>query len=314
MSLLEAVRVLRKVVECQPIIVTLIDNSETAYLEKDNLAKHHREADYPGNKAPENKSSKGLNLKDKNSEDKSPDNKGLDVSESETVDLTLEIFGDLQAQMQQQELELKLIRGHGNIGYGSAHNLILGDLKSDYHLMLNPDVVLDSHCLAEGIAYLANNQAVVMASPVAHHKDGKRQYLCKRYPSVLTLFVRGFLPGWLQKSFAQRLAIYEMRDLVDKRPKDSDVQEVQIISGCFMLCRTSALVEIGGFDKDYFLYFEDFDLSLRMGGQGKIAYVPAMQITHGGGNAAKKGLKHILMFVRSGIRFFNSHGWRWLKQ
>jgi hypothetical protein len=39
-----------------------------------------------------------------------------------------------------------------------------------------------------------------------------------------------------------------------------------------------------------------------------------MRIIHGGGNAAKKGLKHIGLFVRSGCRFFNSHGWRWFKQ
>jgi GT2 family glycosyltransferase len=32
-----------------------------------------------------------------------------------------------------------------------------------------------------------------------------------------------------------------------------------------MLCRTSALQQVKGFDADFFLYFEDFDLSLRLG-------------------------------------------------
>ena len=43
----------------------------------------------------------------------------------------------------QQELELRYIGGHGNIGYGSAHNLILDRLSSDFHLILNPDVIID---------------------------------------------------------------------------------------------------------------------------------------------------------------------------
>ena len=278
-SLLDAVSQLKKVVETKPVIVWLIDNSETDSLETLKL-----------------------------------ENNSPEIDKAAAAALTLATFDDLQAQMRAQEVELKLVSGHGNIGYGNAHNLVLAGCKSDYHLMLNPDVVLDSHCLAEGIIYLVNNESAVMASPIAHYEDGRRQYLCKRYPCVLTLLVRGFLPSWLQKPFAKRLATYEMHELVSARAEGQAVLSVPIISGCFMLCRTSALAAINGFDKGYFLYFEDFDLSLRMAGQGKIAYVPAMQITHGGGNAAKKGLRHILMFVCSGIRFFNSHGWRWLRQ
>jgi hypothetical protein len=36
-----------------------------------------------------------------------------------------------------------------------------------------------------------------------------------------------------------------------------------------------------------------------------------MKICHGGGYATKKGFRHIAMFAHSGIRFFNTHGWRW---
>jgi hypothetical protein len=39
-----------------------------------------------------------------------------------------------------------------------------------------------------------------------------------------------------------------------------------------------------------------------------------MKIVHGGGYAARKGFSHVRMFVRSAIRFFATHGWRWFKQ
>lgn len=78
-----------------------------------------------------------------------------------------------------------------------------------------------------------------------------------------------------------------------------------------MLCKREVLSEVGGFDDRYFLYFEDFDLSLRLGKQGRLAYVPAMKIIHAGGNTASKGLRHILLFMRSAMRFFNQWGWRW---
>lgn len=233
------------------------------------------------------------------------------IDNSERPNLTLAIFDVFAEQLQAAELNLQLLSGHGNIGYGAGHNLVLEGLESDNHLMLNPDVVLDKECLAKGLAYLIENEGAAMVSPTAHNESGKSQYLCKRYPSVLTLFIRGFLPRVLQRPFSKRLAHYEMHDLYSETLSDLLPDTVPIISGCFMLCRTSILKAIKGFDEKYFLYFEDFDLSLRMEKKGKIYFMPSMKINHGGGDSAKKGLKHIRMFIVSGIRFFNAHGWRW---
>jgi len=72
-----------------------------------------------------------------------------------------------------------------------------------------------------------------------------------------------------------------------------------------------AIDSTGGFDPRYFLYFEDFDWSVRLNRVTKTAYVPAVQIGHHGGGAAKKGFKHIYYFVKSALRFYRRHGWKW---
>lgn len=77
-----------------------------------------------------------------------------------------------------------------------------------------------------------------------------------------------------------------------------------------MLARRQNLVEVGGFSPKYFMYFEDFDLSLRLGRTGRIVYHPGIRIVHEGGRAAKKGWRHIWMFAKSGFTFFNEHGWK----
>ena len=232
------------------------------------------------------------------------------IDNSEPSELLLADFEDYQRRAGQLGVELRLIHGHGNIGYGAAHNLIINNLDTGFHLMLNPDVVLNKQFLAAGINYLIEHDDVAVAVPMASHENGERQFLCKRYPSVLTLFVRGFLPGNLHKLFTNRLASYEMRDLHD----DQTNKDIPIGSGCCMLSRSSVLAAVHGFDERYFLYFEDFDLSLRIRQQGRIAYLPTMKIIHGGGYAARKGFSHVRMFVRSAILFFSIHGWRWLKQ
>ncbi len=79
-----------------------------------------------------------------------------------------------------------------------------------------------------------------------------------------------------------------------------------------MMCRKKDLIEVCGFDEDFFLYFEDFDLSLRLGEKGTIYYNPNFVIKHFGGNTGKKGVKHISFFLRSMVRFFHKHGIKWI--
>lgn len=232
------------------------------------------------------------------------------IDNSEHHRLQLGLFDACADELEALGVELRLHQGHGNIGYGRGHNMAIRESVADYHLILNPDVVLADDCLRAGIDYLQNNPDTGMTSPYAEDKQGQKQYLCKRYPSAFTFFVRGFVPSVLQGLFRKRLARFEMHSLSETIPTAS----VPIISGCFMLCRADKLRLVDGFDEGYFLYFEDFDLSLRMGKLGQIAFLPAMKIQHRGGHSASKGRHHINWFVQSAWRFFSSHGWRFFKQ
>jgi GT2 family glycosyltransferase len=201
---------------------------------------------------------------------------------------------------------VEVLAGHGNIGYGRANNLVLERLDSDLHLVMNPDVELDAGALGACIASLAAHPEAGAVAPAVFGADGERQFLCKRYPSLWVLFLRGFVPGVLRRPFAASLERYEMRDVIG----DRFVADVPLASGCFLLTRTALLRKVGGFDPGYFLYFEDFDLSVRLGRLAGVAYEPAARIVHHGGHAARKGLAHIGWFVASAWRFFNAHGWR----
>ena len=204
---------------------------------------------------------------------------------------------------------LNIIGGHGNIGYGSAHNLSLGDSTEAYHLFLNPDVELSADSLKFGLEYLEDNPRVSMVTPWAIDSFAVKQYLNKRFPTVFDLLIRIF-DRLSRKIFLRRYAEYEMHDLSEELPTVG----IPLASGCFMLCRNSAVLDVGGFDPEYFLYFEDFDLSMRLSKISKIAYLPDMKIKHLGGNASKKGWLHLYYFVRSGIRFFNCYGWSWFRR
>jgi len=205
-------------------------------------------------------------------------------------------------------VEYRVLAATSNSGYGAGHNSALETCESDYHLILNPDIVSDPTSLLAGVGYLREHPGVALVCPDGVLADGRPAYLSKRMPSVLVLALRAFAPNWLQARFAPRLARYAMHDVhAAGRPAP-----VPLASGCFMLVRSGALRQIGGFDPAFFLYFEDFDLSLRLAPLGELHYLPAMRVRHYGGDSARKGLRHLACFLRSGLRFFHRYGWRWL--
>ena len=193
-----------------------------------------------------------------------------------------------------------------NLGYGQAHNIAIADSAAKYHLILNPDVIISPESLRTGLTYLEENNEVVAVSPSAVDGEKKIQYLAKSYPSLLVLLVRALNLRCLEKMFKEKIDNYELKEVVHNKK----TVEVKIISGCFMLCKTKALHLVGGFDSRYFLYFEDFSLSIELQKIGKIMYLPDMEIIHFGGNSSRKGIKHICMFVSSMIKFFNRYGWK----
>ena len=203
---------------------------------------------------------------------------------------------------------IELRAGHGNVGFGAGHNLALRDLDSDYHLVLNADVELAPDALAEALRFMSDHPECGLLAPAVYGGDGGQQFLCKRYPAVFDFFLRGFAPRWLAQRFEARLNRYEMRDVV----RDRVLWDPPVVSGAFMFFRTSVLRQLSGFDTRFFLYFEDFDLTLRAAKVTRVAYVPSVRITHYGGDAARKERHHLWMFVAAGFKFYRKNGWKWI--
>ena len=233
------------------------------------------------------------------------DNTGTRASAAAVINVARDIFRDADVTM-------NYLHGHANIGYGAAHNLVMHGGNTHYHLVLNPDVELAADALPIAFRFLGEHAEIGVLAPASRRVDGTREYVCKRYPTVLDLALRGFAPRALRQLFHKRLDHYEMRDLVDRVAADETISPIPAMSGSFMFVRRKAIEATGGFDPGFFLYFEDFDWSVRLNRVTRSVYVPAVKIVHHGGGAAKKEPRHIGYFVRSAARFFNKHGWKWL--
>ncbi len=203
-------------------------------------------------------------------------------------------------------VRVRTVKGHGNIGYGAGQNRALETVSSDYHLILNPDVFLERNSLLEGLRYLDEHAEVAMLVPQGFDPQNEYARLSKRHPSLLVLLLRALAIKSSDGLLGRRVARYTYGG---ELPCDAPMS-ITLASGCFMLCRTDTLKKVNGFDERYFLYFEDYDLSLRVKNYGQIVELPQARITHYGGHTARRDLWRVMHFLRSGVRFFNRYGWR----
>lgn len=188
-----------------------------------------------------------------------------------------------------------------NPGYGAGHNYAFHQAKdADYFLVANPDLEFLPDSLGSAIEYLDNHQDVGLIAPVLVEPDGSERPACFRYPALITLLSRLMNSAWADK----RNHLYEYRDWDSTKL----LMNPELISGCCMLFRNSLFARLRGFDTRYFLYFEDFDLSLRANTLTNTCCFPGMKVKHFGGGAGRKGIRHIYYFLKSAFIFFSKHG------
>jgi GT2 family glycosyltransferase len=189
------------------------------------------------------------------------------------------------------------IRTGRNLGYGRAHNLAIRDCStSKYHVICNPDIALSPTVIGELFQFMEAYQDIGVCMPKLVGTDGQTQYCCRRSPVAWDYLSQIFFrDSW----GSQRLRQLEMRD----RDYNAEM-DVECLSGCFMFFRSDVLSKVKGFDESFFLYFEDFDLSMRARELARNVYKPSSSVVHGRQSAHRRSWRLKLAFAVSGIRYF----------
>lgn len=191
--------------------------------------------------------------------------------------------------------DVTVIRSGKNVGFGAGHNIIINQVESKYHAVINPDIVLTQNAVKKMADYMDENPDIGLLSPRICFPDGRDQILGKRNPHLKYLVasrLRGDEPSKLLKEYA-------MLDCDLSKPT-----EIENATGCFMFIRTDILKSIGGFDDGFFMYFEDADLARRINEVSKCVYYPDAVVNHVWGRDSKRNFKLMLVHVNSMLRYF----------
>ena len=199
------------------------------------------------------------------------------------------------ADMPRGQHEVHVLPFAENFGFAGGMNRgieFAAREKIPFVLVLNNDMRLPSDFVLPLLDVLRNDPAVGAVGPTVVHPDG-------------TVWAEGgelgFVPNGLR--------------LIRHGQTPSDVTdgpaEVGFLTGACMMMRTEVAGDVGGFDRNYFMYWEDVEISskLRRRGLG-IVWVPWVRVEHLGGQSSGGGRSPLRKFFMAcnAVRYLKAHG------
>ena len=200
--------------------------------------------------------------------------------------------------------DVTVIANKENVGFGAANNQALKLAKGEYTLFLNPDTIIAEDTLIKCIAHLKqrNDECGLGVKMI----DGSGKFLPESKRSFPTLEVAFYKLFGLSSLFPKhkKFSKYHLGYF-----SENENHEVDVLSGAFLMAKTSLLKEKGGFDEDFFMYGEDIDLSFRLQEDGcNNSYFAGTQIIHYKGESTKtQSLNYTRRFYEAMIIFAKKH-------
>lgn len=192
---------------------------------------------------------------------------------------------DGSAEMVERDFPaVQLVRTGANLGFAGGNNVLLRRTRGEWLLLLNPDTEirpeLDRQPFDRLIAHLRAEPAAAAVSARLVLPDGQTQQSCRGFPAPADLFYE-----WtgLARLAPHALGAYRLRGFDHESARAVD----QPMASCLLL-RRRALVEVGLFDEQFPIYFNDVDLAWRLHSAGwRLDYQPAASILHVGGGTTR---------------------------
>jgi N-acetylglucosaminyl-diphospho-decaprenol L-rhamnosyltransferase len=210
------------------------------------------------------------------------------------VILTHNIPSVLEVNSSVFPFKITIINNLKPIGFGPNHNQAFKFCDSKYFCVLNPDVEFLENPFDELIHCLLDVTVGVVA-PSTVDGDGVLEDTFRFFPTPISLFRK--------LAFGDK-GIYPLNS-------GNDLVRPDWVAGMFLLFRKSVYKELHGFDKSYFLYYEDIDICLRVWKLGKSVVLSRRSlIVHNARRDSHSSPRFIIMHLTSIFRFFCKH---WLR-
>ncbi|MCL4417443.1 MAG: glycosyltransferase family 2 protein [Actinobacteria bacterium] len=191
-----------------------------------------------------------------------------------------------------KNFKLHLLRSEENLGFSGGQNLGIKyalNKKADYIVVLNNDVLIDKNLIVELLKTFKIKKDAGLVSPKIYFAKGHEYHKDRYKESDLgkVFWYTGGIMDWKNV-----IASHRGVDEVDKRQYD-ELIKTDFVTVCCFMAKKEVFKNAGFFDDDYFLYYEDNDLSQRAKKMGfECYYQPKAVLWHlNAGSAGGSGSK-----------------------
>lgn len=178
----------------------------------------------------------------------SPNLSKVVVVDNDSTDSSLDLIPDVRFELLTQQMD-------ENTGFGHACNVGAALMNSDVdaYLFLNPDVRLGESTL-DVLAQELTTDNVGVVGVQNRDSDGKIRRTCARLPTPTRFIIENIGISKLMPKHGVKMIDWSHNE-------DRNVDHV--IGGCYCIDE-NLFHEVGGFDDQFFVYYEDVDLSKRV--------------------------------------------------
>lgn len=187
----------------------------------------------------------------------------------------------------------EILRSETNLGFGTGNNLgiqyALGE-GAAYVLLVNNDTTVDAQMIGTLVEAMQSDRSIGITGPIIYYSDEPDRV-------------------WFA-GYRIRRKLYVLRRGLRLKAPLKPIEDVDFVSGCGMLLRRDTIECVGMFSPEYFMYYEDLDLCLRVKRSGwKIVCATGAKMWHavsassGGPETPMKEYHQ----VRSSLIFYRRH-------
>lgn len=193
-----------------------------------------------------------------------------------------------------QDIRLNVLRNPQPMGFGANHNAAFRLCRETYFCVVNPDIELVGNPFTELLAEMDRTQCALVA-PLVSSPQGHLEDSIRYFPTLISLA-------------RKLLGAGDGRYLVT--PGQASFCP-EWVAGMFMLFRTQDFLQLGGFDENYFLYYEDVDICARVWKSGlRIFACPRASVIHDARRDSHRSMRHLRWHLASMGRYFAKHAGR----
>jgi N-acetylglucosaminyl-diphospho-decaprenol L-rhamnosyltransferase len=209
------------------------------------------------------------------------------------VTLTLNLPEALPFDPSAMPFKVRVIENPQPKGFGENHNAAFASGCTGFFCVINPDIRLQNNPFPALIEVLGNPQVGIVA-PLILDPQKTVADSARRFPTIISILGKVF-----GKKSGPDYVITDQLLFPDW------------VAGMFMLFRRGTFAALHGFDRNYFLYYEDVDLCARLRLAGYVtALCPRVSAIHDAQRESHRNFRYLKWHLRSMLRFFALSAWR----